>query len=167
MPRPRVHSYDRSQGPLYRQRRSRSFRKLVTMPDRVGPHVKLVFAEMARLRITYDEVEEGSGVRRPTIKQWRKKNRPGLESLEAVLNSLGWFLIPAPVLEIQPPEIASDMAALAAKLKVSMPEAFAALLDWTARQQAQAIPADQRLAEITRRREAAANDNRKRVDVSD
>ena len=33
---------------------------------------------MARLHVTYDETEEGSGVRRASIKAWRRKNRPGL-----------------------------------------------------------------------------------------
>ncbi|MHC2278886.1 hypothetical protein ACVME8_005497 [Bradyrhizobium diazoefficiens] len=69
--------------------RDRANRRTVTMPERVGPHVKLVFAEMARLRVTYDETEEGSGVRRASIKAWRRKNKPGLESLEAVLGSWG------------------------------------------------------------------------------
>lgn len=129
------------------------------MPEHVGAPVKLVFSEMARLRVTYDQVEEISGVRRATMKAWRRKNRPGLESLEAVLNSLGYTFIPVPTLEIQPPDIAADMAALAAKMKLSMPEAFVVLLDWAARQHNQVIAADQRLGEITRRRQAAANDN--------
>jgi hypothetical protein len=144
------------------------------MPERVGPHVKLVFAEMARLRVTYDELEESSSVRRPSVKAWRRKNRPGLESLEAVLNSLGWSLTPTPALEILPAEIAADMAALATKMKLGIPETWAALLDWMARQHNQCITADQRLAEITRRREAefvrrreaAANDNRPRRRVA-
>lgn len=33
----------------------------VTIPERVGPHVKLVFAEMRRQGQTYDAVEAGSG----------------------------------------------------------------------------------------------------------
>jgi uncharacterized protein YerC len=44
------------------------YRRTVTVPKRVSPHVKLVFAEMARQQRTYDEVEAASGVRRPTIK---------------------------------------------------------------------------------------------------
>jgi hypothetical protein len=30
--------------------------RVVSMPERVGPHVKLVFAEMARQLLTYDDV---------------------------------------------------------------------------------------------------------------
>ena len=66
------------------------YRRSVTMPERVSPHVKLVFAEMMRQQRTYDEVEAASGVRRPTMKQWRRKNAPSLDSLEAVLNALGF-----------------------------------------------------------------------------
>lgn len=52
----------------------RSNKRLVSMPDRgVSPHVKLVFSEMAKLGARYDDVEFGSGVRRPTVKQWRRK----------------------------------------------------------------------------------------------
>lgn len=143
-------------------------RRTVTMPDRVGPHVRLVFSEMARLRVTYEELDEISGVNRPTIKQWRRKTKnPSLESLEAVLNALGWGFTPTPALETMPPHLAGAMTELALQMQRDIPTTWAILLDWTARQQVQAIAADQRLAEITRRREAAANDNRKRADAPD
>lgn len=162
-------TYSRSDGPLYRHRRPKRYRRTVTLPSGVSAPIRLLFSEMARLRVTYDELEESSGTRRASIKAWRHKNAPTLATLEPCLNSVGWFFIPTPMLEIQPPEIASGMAALAAKMNISMPEAFAALLDWTARQQNQAIAADQQLAEITRRREAAlnaANDNTRRPRAS-
>ncbi|QND73146.1 hypothetical protein HB776_19490 [Tardiphaga robiniae] len=130
----------------------------MTVPSGVSPPVALLFSEMRRLCVTYDEIQDSAGTTRATIKAWRRKNAPGLASLEACFNAVGYFFIPTPVLEIQPPEIAADMGALAAKMKLSMPEAFAALIDWTARQQNVALAADQNLAEITRRREAA-NDN--------
>lgn len=149
--------YTRDDGPLYRQPRSERYRRSVTIPDNVSPPVRLLFAQMRILGVTYDDLEEASGTRRATMKQWRRKNKPNLETLEAAYNAMGMFLIPAPLLEIQPPKIAALMGELAAQMKVSMPEAFAALLDWTARQQNQAIASDQRLAEIARRR--AANDN--------
>ena len=57
-------------------------RRTVTMPDRVSPHVKLVFAEMARQLARYQDIEDVSGVKRPTLKMWRRKNRPSLENLE-------------------------------------------------------------------------------------
>lgn len=151
--------YNRADGPLYRRPKPRRVRRAVTMPVGVSPPVSLLFSEMRRLGVTYDEVEESSGTRRATMKAWRKKNAPSLDTIQACLNSVGHLFITVPVLEVQPPEIAADMAALAAKMKVGMPEAFAALLDWTARQQNQAIASDQQLAEIARRRTAAANDN--------
>jgi hypothetical protein len=84
----------REDGPLYRYTNRRpGYRRTVTMPERVGTHVKLVFAELARQQRTYDEGEAASGVRRPTIKQWTRKNAPSLDSLEAVLNSLGFHLV--------------------------------------------------------------------------
>lgn len=110
--------------PQHRRRNSRT----VTMPERVGPHVKLVFAEMARLQFTYDEVEEGSGVRRASMKAWRRKNRPALESLQAVLSFLGWDYVPVPALETLPPDLAGDVVALARKLEVSVPVLWSSVL---------------------------------------
>ena len=106
-----------------------STRRTVTVPERVSPHVKLVFAEMSRLQVTYDEVAEGSAVRRATMKAWRRKNKPSLESLEAVLGYLGWAYVPVPTLETLPPELAGELATLALKLGKSMPETFSALID--------------------------------------
>lgn len=108
--------------------RDRTKRRTVTMPERVGPHVKLVFAEMARLHITYDELEIGSGVRRSSVKAWRRKNRPGLESLEAVLGFLGWDFIPTPAIKTLSPHIAADLAALAAKMKSDMALTWSAVV---------------------------------------
>ncbi|MGM4886424.1 hypothetical protein [Tardiphaga sp. 11_C7_N12_6] len=130
----------------------------MTIPVGVSPPVALLFSEMRRLQVTYDEVQEASGTTRATIKAWRKKNAPSLDTIQSCLNSVGYLFIPTPMLEIQPLDVAADMGALAAKMRLSMPEAFAALVDWTARQQNKAIAADQRLAEIARRR-AVANDN--------
>lgn len=107
----------------------RANRRTVTMPDRVGPHVKLVFAEMARLRVTYDEVEIGSGVRRATVKAWRKKNRPGLESVEAVLGFLGWDFVAVPRAKVLPDEIRAELQPLADKLGLTMPQATTALIE--------------------------------------
>ncbi|WP_245309303.1 hypothetical protein [Bradyrhizobium retamae] len=99
------------------------------MPERVGPHVKLVFAEMARLHVTYDETEEGSGVRRASIKAWRRKNRPGLESLEAVLGFLGWDFVAVPRAKTLPDEVRAELEPIAAKLGLTMPQATLALVE--------------------------------------
>ena len=123
----RKQPYDRhTDGPLYLQPQKRN-RRTVTMPDRVGPHVKLVFAEMARQRRHYDAVAEASGVRRASLKAWRRKNRPGLESLEAVLNALGWRLIPTPGIEVMPPQFGAEIARLAAAAQVTIPDVWAAM----------------------------------------
>ncbi len=110
-------------------RRERANRRTVTMPDRVGPHVKLVFAEMARLRVTYDETEEGSGVRRASIKAWRRKNKPGLESLEAVLGWLGWDFVAVPRAKTLPDEVRAELQPIADKLGLSMPQTVLALVE--------------------------------------
>lgn len=110
-------------------RRDRANRRTVTMPERVGPHVKLVFAEMARLRFTYDETEEGSGVRRASIKAWRRKNKPGLESLEAVLGFLGWDFVAVPRAKALPEEVRSELQPIADKLGLTMPQTITALIE--------------------------------------
>ncbi|WP_234713358.1 hypothetical protein [Rhodopseudomonas palustris] len=109
--------------------KSRTNRRTVTMPDRVGPHVKLVFAEMARLAITYDEVEDGSGVRRASVKAWRRKNRPGLESLEAVLGFLGWDFVAVPRAKALPDEVRAELQPIADKLGLTMPQTILALVE--------------------------------------
>lgn len=109
--------------------RARTTRRAVTMPERVGPHVKLVFAEMARLGVTYDEVEEGSGVRRASVKAWRKKNRPGLESVEAVLGFLGWDMVAVPRAKSLPPELLDELRPIAERLRLTMPQTICALIE--------------------------------------
>jgi hypothetical protein len=155
-------------------------RRTVTMPSRVSPHVKLVFSEMARLQVTYDEVEATSGVRRPTVKQWRKKNRPSLESLESVLSVLGWAYVPVPALQTLPPELAGELTALALKLDKSMPETISALIDILLEQKLLRMNAEEKrallaerearetrraaLRDARRRKSKPANDNAKRAE---
>ncbi|MGJ4951818.1 hypothetical protein [Bradyrhizobium sp. HKCCYLS20291] len=91
--------------------------------------MKLVFAEMARLRFTYDETEEGSGVRRASIKAWRRKNRPGLESLEAVLGFLGWDFVAVPRAKVLPDEVRAELQPIADKLGLTMPQTITALIE--------------------------------------
>jgi hypothetical protein len=111
--------------------RRRGNHRTVSIPERVGPHVKIVFSEMARQRKTYDQVEEGSGVRRASMKAWRKKNRPGLESLEAVYGFLGWDLIAVPRAKVLPEEVKSELQPIADKLGLTMPQTIAALIEIT------------------------------------
>lgn len=140
--------YERSHGPLYRQP-SHHQKRLVTVPDRAPAHVRLFFSEMRRQGRIYDEIEIASGVRRATCKAWRHKtNYPSLESLTATFNSLGWDYHPTPKLEVLPPDIAAELAALGAKMKADLPEVWAALLDIAIQQRDQREQAAVRLAEI-------------------
>jgi hypothetical protein len=156
--------YDRYEdGPLYRQTPRRTNRRTVTMPERgVGPHVRLVFGEMSRQLRTYDDVEAASGVKRPTVKQWRRKNRPGLESLESVLNCLGWHFIAVPAhIEILPATVAAKVAEVAALAQMEMSEAWSAAVQIAALQLASTAEGKRILAEIDAERATrrAANDN--------
>lgn len=96
----------------------------ITVPSRVGPHVRLVFTEMQRQNITYDEVEEGSGFRRAGLKAWRHKNRPNLDSIEAVLNYLGWEIVPVPTARVLPEEIVEALQPIADRLGLEIPYAL-------------------------------------------
>lgn len=113
----------RRQAAKYRRQTS------VTIPERVGPHVKLVFSEMHRLNWTYDDVEEGSGVRRITVKAWRRKNRPSLESIESVLGFMGYDFVPIPRAGILPPEVLKKLRPIAEELSLSMPQAVQAITE--------------------------------------
>ena len=136
------------------------------MPDRVGPHVKLVFAEMARQKLRYLDVAERSGVQHATLKAWRKKNKAGLESLEAVLGTLGFGLVPVAALEALPnPELAGELTALALKLRMNIPQTWAALIDIGVEQKLLRMRADERaaiLADHDARMGGHANDNNRR-----
>lgn len=161
--------YERSDGPLHQQPVVQR-RRTVTVPPHAGPHVRLVFAEIARQFRTLDSIETASGIQRPAIKAWRHRNSPGLSSIEAVLNALGWDFTPVPAIHVLPPEFAADLAASAAKMKASMPETFAALVNIAARQMLEREGSAAIIAEHDREREAyrlakcaktrhAANDN--------
>lgn len=101
----------------------------LTIPKGVGPHVRLVFAEMQRQGITYDEAEWGSGVLRTTIKAWRTKTRPGLETIEAVLGLLGWTLTPVPTEKALGPDLVAALRPIADQFGLTMPEAISALTE--------------------------------------
>jgi hypothetical protein len=146
--------------------RMRKNRRTVTMPTvNVSPAVRLVFSEMARLRITYDALEFRSGIRRATYKAWRRKtNRPSLESLTAALNSLGWDFTPTPSLEALPATIAGELVALAKRIDRDIPATWAALIDTGVEQRLLRMRAEERatvLAEHDARRLNTANDNAK------
>lgn len=87
----------------------------ITVPARCHAAVKVIFAEMKRQSITYDELEYRSGVLKSTFKAWRTNNRPGLETTEAALGALGWAYLPVPTLSQLPPSIREGLQALAAE----------------------------------------------------
>ncbi len=104
----------------------------VTIPQCAGPHVRLVFAEMNRQRVTYQELEDKSGVLRSTTKAWRHKNVPSLTSIEAVLGYLGWDFVPIPRERALPPDVVAELRPIAERLGVEMPNAIALLIAMTA-----------------------------------
>jgi hypothetical protein len=87
----------------------------ITIPDRCHPAVKVVFAEMKRQGVTYDELEYRAGVLKTTFKAWRTHNKPGLEAMEAALGSLGWSYLPVPSIDHLPASIRGGLQALAAE----------------------------------------------------
>ena len=86
----------------------------VTVPAKANPLAKLVFAEMARQRKTYFDMEWEAGVLVSTIKAWRGDNRPGLETIEACLGALGWTLVPVPRFDRLPDNIREGLDRMAA-----------------------------------------------------
>lgn len=94
---------------------SKRTRSKITVPAHVHPLVKLVFAEMQRQCVTYDELEWRSGVLRSTFKAWRTHNRCGFESIEAALGGLGWQITVAPAIHVIPDGLRADLQAVADK----------------------------------------------------
>jgi hypothetical protein len=158
--------YDpREDGPLYRFRPRRKNNRVVSIPARVAPHVRLVFSEMARQVRSYDDLEAASGIRRASVKAWRHKNRPGLESLEAVLGALGWHFVAVPAhIEHLPPSVAAKLAEVSALAKVEMGEVWTSAVLIAARQLAASEDGPRILAELAADREAAlANRSNRRA----
>jgi hypothetical protein len=87
----------------------------ITIPEHCDPRAKLVFAEMKRQGVTYDELEWKSGVLRSTFKAWRKCNQPSIPTVEAALGVLGWDLVPIPKSATLPAQLRADLEAVAAK----------------------------------------------------
>jgi hypothetical protein len=93
----------------------------VTVPERCDPRAKIVFAEMRRQGVTYDELEYRSNVLRSTVKSWRKAKKPGLDTIEACLGSLGWGLVPVPRMEHLPPDLQAALEDLGRRFGEHMP----------------------------------------------
>lgn len=94
---------------------------LVTVPKHGHPFAKLVFGEMKRQGVTYDQLEWDSGVLRGTFKRWRVDSNPGLITIEATLGALGWALIPVPRQDMLPPALQAQLDAMAAEWQRETP----------------------------------------------
>lgn len=87
----------------------------ITIPEHAHPLARLMFAEMKRQRVSYDELEHRSGVLRCTYKSWRIEKTPGLTTISAALGALGWALVPVPMHEELPENIKAGLDALNAE----------------------------------------------------
>ena len=101
----------------------------LTIPQHAGPHVRLLFAEMRRQRVTYEDLEWRSGVLKNTTKAWRHKNTPNLVNIEACLGVLGWSLLPVPAAQSLPPEIVEKLQPIADEFGETMPNTVAMLIE--------------------------------------
>ena len=108
----------RSPAPFVRTRPTK-----ITVPQRVCPVVRLLFEEMKRQNVTYDEVEARTGVKRVCLKAWRTKNRPNLDTIEAALSAVGFEFVPVPMARALPREVVKALQPVADALRVSLAEA--------------------------------------------
>jgi hypothetical protein len=157
MPAIQLYPPDFSVRPIKVERIRRMNRRTATMPHGVTPIVRLIFSELARQGLRYQDVEDFSGVRRASVKAWRRKNRPSWESLQAVLSTLGFGFAPTPTLQVLPADLVGEIVALAMKLGLTFPETWAALIDIGVEQRLLAMDADERRTVLAERE--AANDN--------
>jgi hypothetical protein len=87
----------------------------ITVPRHAHPLVKVLYAEMQRQGVTYEELGHRSGVLPQTFKAWRGSNTPGLATMEACLGSVGWALVPVPRIDEVPENVRAGVRALAAE----------------------------------------------------
>lgn len=126
---PELYPQDFSTRPPKIDRSKRRRNRYATVPTGVSPVVRLIFLEIARQKLRYQDVEDFSGCRRAAVKQWRIKNKPSWESIQSVLSVLGFGFVPTPTPQVLPTNLAGDVIALALKLEKNIPETWAALID--------------------------------------
>ena len=56
------------------------------------PTVRFLFEEMYRQQVSHYDVSVRAGFHRDTLRNWRTRNTPRVNDLEAVLNYLGYTL---------------------------------------------------------------------------
>ena len=108
-------------------------RPRVSVPLHAHPHAKLIFALMGEHSVTYDELEYRSGVLRSTLKSYRNEKTPSLQSIEALLGSFGWTLVPVPPLESLPTAAREQLEEVGLHFR-SDEETIGAVVDVLARQ---------------------------------
>jgi hypothetical protein len=136
--------------------RRRNNPRVVSVPEKATPVVRLIFSEIARQMQTLDAMES-SGVRRASIKSWKGKNRPGLESAQAVLAFLGWDFVPVPCLEALPAELAADLVALARRAETTVPHVWREALNVAVEQRVLGMEMAERRAIIERHHARVSN----------
>jgi len=100
----------------------------ITVPEQANPFVRLVFAEMRRQNMSYDELEHLSGVLKCTTKAHRTDNNCGLATIEANLGALGWTLVPVPKIDVLPPHVAEALDEIGQHFRSDLEAYGAALL---------------------------------------
>lgn len=121
-------------GPAYLQPANPRVRRSLTVPKQAHPIVQMLLSTMKAQGIGYDLVAESSGILRATIKSWRNRSAPTYATIEAAFNAIGWSLIPCPMVEVLPEDIAADLARLAAKMRTDVPHVWSALAELAADQ---------------------------------
>lgn len=102
----------------------------ITIPTRgVGPHVKLIFAEMQRQGTTYADIAWASGVEHATLKAWRTKNAASLNNLTAVLGVLGYDFVPMPRADKLDKALVADLKEVAARHGLELQPTVQALIE--------------------------------------
>lgn len=70
----------------------RRYRTPTKPPEHAHPFVRRLYDAMHRERIGVADTAERAGVAPETLKQWRYKRQPDLDTLEACLNVVGLTL---------------------------------------------------------------------------
>ena len=166
MSAPELYPPDFNVRPIKVERSKRANRRTATVPSGVEPVVRLIFAEIARQGIRYEDVENFSGVRRATVKSYRRKNRPGWESVQSLLSVLGFGFVPTPAIQTLPPHLMGEITALSSKLAKDVPATFAALIDIGVEQKLLRMDAAERRA-IVEAHDAALHPRRSRKPAND
>lgn len=71
----------------------RRYRTPTKPPEHAHPFVQRLYAQMHKERIGVADTAERAGIHPETLKQWRYKRQPDLDTLEACLNVVGLKLV--------------------------------------------------------------------------